>query len=51
MKYTKGVWYHRGQSYTTLHEALAAVWPQCCLVERANKKAPSPVPRILETAR
>lgn len=28
MKCVDGVWYHRGRSYATLYEALAAVWPQ-----------------------
>lgn len=28
MKRVNGIWYHHGQSYTTLYEALVAVWPR-----------------------
>ena len=41
MKYFNGVWYHQGQSYATLYEALAAVWPQA-LPSRAGKKGAAP---------
>lgn len=27
MKCVNGVWHHRGKTYATLREALAAVWP------------------------
>ena len=41
MKRVNGVWYYRGQSYATLYEALAAVWPQA-LPSRAGERGAAP---------
>lgn len=41
MKCVNGVWYHRGRSYPTLYEALAAAWPQT-LPSRAGEKRSRP---------
>lgn len=41
MKCVNGVWYHRGQIYATLYEALAAVWPQA-LPRRVGEKRSRP---------
>lgn len=41
MKCVNGVWYHQGQSYATLYEALAAAWPPA-LPSRAGKKGAAP---------
>lgn len=41
MKCVNGIWYHRGRSYPTLYEALAAVWPQA-LFSRAGEKRSRP---------
>lgn len=41
MKCVNGVWYHRGQIYATLYEALAAVWPQVP-PSRAGEKGTAP---------
>lgn len=46
MKCVDGVWYHRGRSYATLYEALAAVWPQVPPNRAGEKKEPPPVLRI-----
>lgn len=42
MKCISGIWYYRGQSYATLHEALVAAWPRP-LPRRAGKKGAAPV--------
>lgn len=41
MKCVNGIWYHRGRSYTTLYEALAAVWSQVP-PRRAGEKGSRP---------
>ncbi len=41
MKRINGVWYYRGRGYATLHEALAAAWPQA-LPRRAGAKEAAP---------
>lgn len=27
MKFQNGMWWYKGKSYATLHEALVAIWP------------------------
>lgn len=38
MRFCKGKWHYMGQTYATLREALAAVWP-----EAAGQKKAAPV--------
>lgn len=28
MRFYKGLWWYKGQSYPTLHDALVSVWPK-----------------------
>lgn len=28
MRYHKGMWYYKGKTYSSLHEALVANWPK-----------------------
>lgn len=39
MKCVNGVWYHRGRSYATLYEALAAAWPRALSPTEGQKEA------------
>ncbi len=30
MRHFNGLWWYKGQSYATLHDALLSVWPKSC---------------------